>query len=137
MQRRIRFLIIPIFLLLLVPAFAQDPSQLTVDSLFTFRTKSLGPVQWQADGVGCTRLAPPPTKKDFADIVRYDVNTGTRTVKVSAEKLTPTGVTDPLTVEEFSFTPHQHTLLVFTNSARVWRSNTRGDFWVLDLKTDT
>src|ERR1051325_1808465 len=78
MQRRIRFLIIPIFLLLLVPAFAQDPSQLTVDSLFTFRTKSLGPVQWQANGSGYLALEPSPTKKDFVDIVRYDVNTGTR-----------------------------------------------------------
>ena len=54
MQRRIRFLIIPIFLFLLVPAFAQDPSLLTVDSLFTYRTRSLGPVQWQADGSECT-----------------------------------------------------------------------------------
>ncbi|HJY31232.1 MAG TPA: S9 family peptidase [Pyrinomonadaceae bacterium] len=137
MQRRIRFLIIPIFLLLLVPAFAQDPSLLTVDSMFTYRTRSLGPVQWQSDGSGYLALEPSPTKKDFVDIVRYDVSTGTRTVKVSAEKLTPTAATDPLTVEEFTFTPDEQKLLIFTNSARVWRSNTRGDFWVLDLKTNT
>src|ERR1041385_8442615 len=105
MQRRIRFLIIPIFLLLLVPAFAQDPSQLTVDSLFTFRTKSLGPVQWQTNGSGYLALEPSPTKKDFVDIVRYDVNTGTRAIKVSAEKLTPTGAPDPLSVAEFIFAP--------------------------------
>src|SRR5678815_441792 len=137
MQRRIRFLIIPIFLLLLVPAFAQDPSLLTVDSLFTYRTRFLGPVQWQSDGSGYLALEPSPTKKDFVDIVRYDVNTGTRTVKVSAEQLTPTGAKDPLSVEEFTFTPDEQKLLIFTNSARVWRSNTRGDFWVLDLKANT
>src|SRR5205823_6505530 len=28
-------------------------------------------------------------------------------------------------------------LLIFTNSARVWRANTRGDFWVLDLTAKT
>jgi len=137
MQRRIRFLIIPIFLLLLVPAIAQDPSLLTVDSLFTYRTRSLGPVQWQSDGSGYLALEPSPAKKDFVDIVRYDVSTGTRTVKVSAEKLIPAGATDPLTVEEFTFTPDEQKLLVFTNSARVWRSNTRGDYWVLDLKANT
>src|SRR5262249_57136356 len=77
MQRRIRFLIIPIFLLLLVPAFAQDPSLLTVDSLFTYRTKFLGPVQWQADGSGYLALEPSPTKEDFVDIVRYAGKPGT------------------------------------------------------------
>lgn len=137
MQRRIRILIIPIFLLLLVPALAQDPSQLTVDSLFSYRTRSLGPVQWQTDGSGYLALEPSPTKKNFVDIVRYDVNTGARTVKVSAEKLTPSGANEPLSVEEFTFTPDGQKLLIFTNSARVWRSNTRGDFWVLDLNANT
>ena len=28
-------------------------------------------------------------------------------------------------------------VLIFTNSERVWRSNTRGDYWVLDLKSGT
>src|ERR1051325_8154530 len=137
MQRRIRFLIIPIFLLLLVPAFAQDPSQLTVDSLFTYRTRFLGPVQWQTDGSGYLALEPSPTKKSFVDIVRYDVNTGDRTVKVAAEKLTPTGATEPLGVEEFALSADEQKLLIFTNSARVWRSNTRDDFWVLDLNANT
>src|ERR1043165_5378659 len=65
MQRRIRFFVIPIFLLLLVPAFAQDPSLLTVDSLFTYRTKSLGPVQWQGGGGGDLPPPPAPPKKSL------------------------------------------------------------------------
>src|ERR1044072_2060595 len=134
MQRLILFLILPIFLLLLVPAFAQDPSLLTVDSLFSYRTKFLGPVQWQTDGSGYLALEPSPTKKDSVDIVRYDANTGARTVKASAEKLTRSGATEPLSVEEFSLTADEQKLLIFTNTARVWRSNTRGDYWVLDLK---
>ncbi len=52
MRRRI--LAIPVILLLLVPVLAQqvDPSVLTVDSLFTYRTRPLGPVWWQANGSG-------------------------------------------------------------------------------------
>ena len=136
---RRRLIIIPVFLLLILPVFAQqsDPSLLTVDSLFTFRGRSLGPVQWQADGSGYLALEPSPTKKNFVDVVRYDVNTGDRTVKVSAEKLTPTGANEPLAVEEFSLTTDEQKLLIFTDSARVWRSNTRGDYWVLDLKTNS
>src|SRR5262245_19490529 len=134
-----RFRIVPIFFLLLLPVFAQqsDPSLLTLDSMFTYRIRPLGPVQWQTDGSGYLALEPSTTKKNFLDIVRYDLNTGDRTVKVSAEKLTPTGAAEPLAVEEFSLTPDEQKLLIFTNSERVWRSNTRGDYWVLDLKANT
>ena len=133
---RRRLYIIPVLLLLILPIYAQqsDPSLLTVDSMFTYRIKPLGPVQWQTDGSGYLALEPSPTKKNFVDIVRYDVSTGDRSVKVSAEKLTPAGATDPISVEEFSLTADEQKLLIFTNSARVWRSNTRGDFWVLDLQ---
>jgi len=41
---------------------------------------------------------------------------------------TPTGDTIPLNVEGYSWSADRSRLLVFTNSARVWRANTRGDF---------
>ncbi|HEX5601093.1 MAG TPA: DPP IV N-terminal domain-containing protein, partial [Pyrinomonadaceae bacterium] len=134
-----RFRILPIFFLLLLPVFAQqsDPSLLTLDSMFTYRIRPLGPVQWQTDGSGYLALEPSSTKKNFLDIVRYDVSTGDRTVKVSVEKLTPAGAAEPLAVEEFSLTPDEQKLIIFTNSERVWRSNTRGDYWVLDFKANT
>ena len=131
MKRRIA--IIPIILLLAVTAFGQA-ELLTVDSIFTYRTRSLGPVRWQEDGSGYLALEPSPTKKSFVDLVRYDAATGQRSIKVSAEQLTPAGAKDPLTVEEFAMTPDEQKILIFTNSERVWRSNTRGDYWVLDLK---
>lgn len=133
---RRRFLIIPVILLVLVPALGQqvDPSLLTVDSIFTYRSRPLGPVRWQENGSGYLALEPSPAKKNFVDIVRYDAASGERRVKVSAEKLVPQGATDPLEVEEFALTSDEQKLLIFTNSARVWRSNTRGDYWVLDLQ---
>jgi dipeptidyl-peptidase 4 len=133
MMRR-RLAVIPVLLLLVLPALAQQSDLLTVDSIFTFRTRSLGPVRWQDDGSGYLALEPSPTQQKFVDLVRYDAGTGQRTVKVSAEKLTPAGAKDPLLIEEFSMTGDEQKLLIFTNSERVWRSNTRGDYWVLDLK---
>ena len=112
-----------------------EPSVLTVDSIFTFRSKALGPVRWQANGSGYLALEPSATKREFADIVRYDAVTGDRTVFVSVEKLTPTGAPTPLAVEEFDLSQDEQKLLVFTNSERVWRNNTRGDYWVIDLRT--
>src|SRR5207249_6444748 len=32
-----------------------------------------------------------------------------------------------------SLSPDGHRVLVFSNSKTVWRQNTRGDYWVLDL----
>lgn len=135
---RQKTLLIPLLLLLLASAVAQqpqpaDPSLLTVDTIFAYRTRSLGPVRWQEDGSGYLALEPSPTRKDFVDIVRYDALNGNRSVKVSAEKLTPPGAKDPLLVEDFEISADEQKLLIFTNSARVWRSNTRGDYWVLDF----
>lgn len=138
--------LVPVLLLLLtaasfpVSSFAQQvqPAEsplLTVDSIFTFRTRSLGPVQWQQDSSGYLALEPSVTRKEFLDLVRYDALTGERTIKVSAEKLTPEGAAAPLRVEEFVLSPDEKKLLVFTNSERVWRSNTRGDYWIVDLTT--
>lgn len=134
---RHKILLIPILLLIFVPAFAQQPDQslLTVDSVFTYRTRSLGPVRWQDDGTGYLALEPSKTKKDAVDIIRYDAVSGERTIKVPAEKLVPTGAGEALGIEDFSMTSDEQKLLIFTNTARVWRSNTRGDYWVLDLKT--
>src|SRR5687767_5506326 len=136
MKQRLR--IIPVLLLLILPVYAQqtDPSLLTVDSIFTYRTRPLGPVQWQSDGSGYLALEPSTTKRGSVDIVRYDANTGERSVKVAAEKLIPSGTQSPLEVEEFSLSADEQKLLIFTNTARVWRSNTRGDYWVLDLKAN-
>ena len=130
-----KILLIPVFLLILIPVFAQqaDPSLLTLDSIFTYRTQSLGPVRWQSDGSGYLALEPSKTQKGGVDIVRYEAVGGARTVRVAAEKLIPSGSTAALTIEEFAFTPDELKVLIFTNTARVWRSNTRGDYWVLDL----
>lgn len=38
----------------------------------------------------------------------------------------------PINIESFSFSKDHNTLLIFTNSKRVWRQNTRGDYWVLN-----
>ncbi|MGH7564147.1 MAG: S9 family peptidase, partial [Gemmatimonadota bacterium] len=37
-----------------------------------------------------------------------------------------------LEIEDYSWSPDGQRLLVFTNSERVWRDNTRGDYWILD-----
>ncbi len=66
--------------------------------------------------------------------VGYDSATGQREVLVSAQQLTPFGEKKPLIIEDYSWSADLNRLLIFTNSKRVWRANTRGDYWVLDRK---
>ncbi len=126
-------------LLLLVagttPLRAQSPDTLTLDRLFAsrdFASDRFGPARWLADG-GYTTLEPSTAPSGGTDIVRYDPATGNRTILVSAAKLVPQGRSQALDVEDYNWSPDGKRLLVYTNSKRVWRQNTRGDYWVLDL----
>lgn len=141
MNRIRRVPLVLLALLMVAPIFAQqaarqaDTSLLTLDTIFSYGAKSLGWHQWQADGSGYLMLEPAASNKDALDLVRYDAASGARSILVSAESLTPPGAKSPLTIEEFTLSAGNNRLLVFTNSERVWRSNTRGDYWIFDLSS--
>jgi dipeptidyl-peptidase 4 len=127
--------------------FAQNPtpaSPISADSdkllhrLFAspdFEPKIFGPARWLDDGQFYTTLEPSATNKDAQDIVRYETATGKREVLVSAAKLIPPGAQSPLAIEDYSWSKDKTRLLIYTNSAQVWRLNTRGDYWVLTLQS--
>jgi dipeptidyl-peptidase-4 len=113
-----------------------DTTLLTVDRIFgspEFRGGSFGPLAWLSDGVGYTTLERAAGGKPGQDIVRYDVETGLKTILVPAARLRPPGDSTPLDIEEYTWSADGRRLLIFTNSQQVWRTNTRGDYWVLDL----
>ncbi len=111
-----------------------DPSILTVDRIILgddFHTEGFGPARWREDGSGYTTLEPSASGKG-RDLVLYNPATGAREILASAPELTPTGASGPLGIAEYSLTPDGRTLLIFTSTRRVWRQDTRGDYWVLD-----
>ena len=112
-----------------------DQSTLTLQRIFASREffgQRFGPARWLTAGDAYTTLEPAASATGV-DIVRYDAEMGRRTVLVPASRLVPAGAAEPLEIEDYSWSPDAKRLLVFTNSQRVWRENTRGDFWVLDL----
>jgi dipeptidyl-peptidase-4 len=113
-----------------------DTTLLTVDRIFgtpEFRGGSLASLAWLSDGVGYTSLERTVGGKAGQDIVRYDAETGLKTILVPAARLVPPGDSTSLEIEEYSWSADGRRLLIFTNSQQVWRTNTRGDYWVLDL----
>jgi len=119
------------------PAQDAPPSLLTLDRIFAareFAPESFGPARWIEGGAAYTTLE---RAADGAgrDIVRYDTASGRREIFVPAARLVPPGAKAPLHIADYAWSPDGWRLLVFTNTARVWRTNSRGDYWVLDRRT--
>ena len=113
-----------------------DPGLLTLERIFNsreFAPESFGPARWMSDGETYVTLEPSVEAKAGRDLVLYRAETGKREVLVSAAKLVPPGASEPLAIEDYAWSPDGKVLIVFTNSKRVWRQNTRGDFWTYDL----
>ncbi|MGB6472703.1 MAG: S9 family peptidase [Candidatus Sulfotelmatobacter sp.] len=110
-----------------------------------FAVKSFGPVRWLEGGRAYTTLETStlaPSAKGTSDasagavdLVRYDTATAQREVLISAQQLTPADGKKPITIEDYSWSADMNRVLIFTNSKRVWRENTRGDYWVFERKS--
>ena len=56
---------------------------------------------------------------------------------MNAAQLTPAGKSESLKVRKFYYSDDRQKVLIYTNTKRVWRVDTRGDYWVLNLKNNT
>jgi dipeptidyl-peptidase-4 len=113
---------------------ATPPSQLTVERIFgtsDFRLQTLPTIQWMDDGQRYTFVDPD------GDLVVEDAATGRREVLVAAASLVPRGAQRPLPIEDYEWSEDERRLLIFTNTQRVWRTNTRGEYFVWDLDRRT
>lgn len=131
-------LIIPVaWLICSHPMTAQDAPALTLENIFknqTFTPKSIRSLRWLPDNQSYACVEDNPVTGG-QDIVRYQAKNGVRTVWVSANSLIPSGQRNPLPVSDYEWSSDHTKLLVFTNTKKVWRYHTRGDYWVLDINS--
>jgi len=86
-------------------------------------------INWTADGNGYIRI-------EKGNIISTNLTTFEEKTLVKKEQLIPAGQTKPLEFNIYFFSPDNTKLLIYTNTARVWRYNTRGDYWVLDIPSN-
>jgi dipeptidyl-peptidase-4 len=118
------------------PQQQSDPSLLSIDRIFEsndFAAKGIGGFRWLKSGDAFSKIEPSPTVKGGQDLVSYEAATNKRAVLIPAEKLIPAGAAAPLRINGYEWSPDNRQMLVYTNSKKVWRLNTRGDYWVLDI----
>jgi dipeptidyl-peptidase-4 len=100
-----------------------------------FASERFGPARWMKDGRSYTTLEDSKDVEDGRDIVLYRADTGHREILIPAAALIPSGEAKPLAIHDYLWSADGRRLLVMTNTRRIWRYNTRGDFWVLDRES--
>lgn len=113
----------------------KDVALVTLDRIFDsddFKGEDAPSVQWSKNG-GYTTLEKPEVKGAGQDLVWHDTGSDRKEILVPAHRFIPSGSESPLSIESYSFSEDGSKLLIFTNSKRVWRTRSRGDYWVLDI----
>lgn len=126
------------FLFFIGSGLAQTGSDLQLNYIYKnsiYGQKGFGPVRWMKDNKGYSTLEA-NNEIGGRDIVKYDAKSGARSVLVSAAQLIPQDKKEPITISDYQWSLDNNKLLLFTNTRKVWRYHTRGDYWVLDLKTN-
>ena len=110
-----------------------------------FSSDHIGQIRWLKDGSGYTSIEDSTDKitndegeeeSIGKDIVLYDPQTLKRTLLISAQQLIPQEQEKSLSIDDYIWSDDQTKLLIYTNSQKVWRSNSRGDYWLLDIKNN-
>jgi dipeptidyl-peptidase 4 len=87
-----------------------------------------GGIKWADDGNSYFQL-------ENNELIRHILPGNETDTVISKDKLIPAGSTDPLKISFYAFSNDQRKVLLFTNTKKVWRLNTKGDYWILDMKT--
>jgi dipeptidyl-peptidase-4 len=66
-------------------------------------------------------------------ILEFNLTERSQHILVSPQKLIPTGKKQPLVIKNFFYSADFKKILIFTNAQKVWRYETRGDYWVYNF----
>ncbi|MBU3713645.1 MAG: S9 family peptidase [Ferruginibacter sp.] len=83
-------------------------------------------INWTKDGLGFYSWS-------SGNLIKIDPVTKAEVVVVKKEQLIPAGTNVALNPQSFSFSSDNNKILLFVNTAKVWRYKTKGDYWVLDI----
>lgn len=122
-------------ILLLLGGGSQAQVQLNLEDVVAgkiIQTKGMGAMSWLKDGEHYSRVEA-NTEQGGTDIVSYRAKDNAREVLIPASLFVDKATGKLVPVRSISWSADNSKVLVYTNTQRVWRYDTRGDYWVLDL----
>ncbi|GAB1441412.1 S9 family peptidase [Ignavibacteriales bacterium] len=127
-MRRILFFV----LLMLLSVSAQE--KVTIEKLFRgeFSGEFFKSVSWTETGHTYYKIE---DGTDGSQIFKVDISTGDKTLLAETKDFVPEGKNTPLTLNDFKFSKSGKYILIYTNTKRVWRVNSKGDYWVYNTQS--
>lgn len=132
---RVRYLAVVALFLTTSTLRAQD--SLSISRIWDsddFQAQGIAQIRW-LDDVAYTTLEASSAGQGARDIVKHDAATGRTEILVAASALVPSGTSAPIGIANYVWSDDKTQLLIFTNTRRVWRVNSRGDYWVFNLQS--
>ncbi|MFD2744641.1 MULTISPECIES: S9 family peptidase [Sphingobacterium] len=100
-------------------------------ALFVFKFTHLSAQeQWSADGNAYYEFSDEGIK------LVHLLDAKKSSTFLAAEQLIPAGQQAPLNVQSFVVSPNGQDLLLFANTKKVWRDNTRGEYWIFNRSSN-
>lgn len=125
-----------VFVLCAARAGAQDVRVLpTLEEIHDSRLlaeQSVQPGEWASQGP-VVHYAVFDEAVGATSLIRYDLESDVETVVIAGETLRASDTGELVDIEGFSFSPSGTKVLLFTDTQPVWRSNTRGFYYLYDL----
>jgi dipeptidyl-peptidase 4 len=137
-----KYAISPVLALILgflsAPLGAQeDADKLSLARIFSsreFSAQGMTPIRFRDDDASFTRLE--TNARGQRSLVAYSLPSLRREVIAGPQDLID-AEKKSLAIEDYAWSEDGAKLLLYSNSKRVWRDNTRGDYHVFDLKSRT
>lgn len=116
---------------------AQERVPLTMERIFAsgeFSEQGVG-ATWAPTGSAFIKRVASSDVQGAQDVVQ-ETPTGEQTIVLRASELIPRDASEenarPIPVDSYMLSDDMNLVLIYTRSMRVWRQNTRGDYWILD-----
>ncbi len=111
--------------------------QLTLQDLFAspqFYERGFEGGRWTDEGATVTYII---EEGGITDLVRYDLRTDEVEPLIEGERLVAPDVNRPIRIEDYAYSQDGKKVLLYTDSERVWRRNTKGFYYVYDVASGT
>ena len=102
-------------------------------------TKKEAQIAWRETDASCLLFEKSDTIDEGKDVFDWNPETDEKKLLISADRFIPDGAEKPLKLggrDTLVWSSDQKKLLIYTNTKKVWRVNSRGDYWILDLDTN-
>ena len=116
-----------------------DTTAFTLESIHassTFSPKTFQGGRWADEGPVITYIQPADTG-EATHLMRYNLETGDSTRVIDGTNLYAEDVDRVVPIEDYQFSDSGNKILIYTDSKRVWRTNTKGYYYVYDPSSQT